>query len=408
MSHKIGSILQEEEERSTKFFLTLFYVIYFLYEFFYFYLLPKLSHKVIHSYPSQGLGVWLYIFILSLIPISIVLMKRNLTYTVKYVVYLSYLGINLVHETIIYSYFEVPFSAGNFVEIVVILFAPIFVNKRFFLTVVIGTIFKYLLVGILIQDSNVIFPAVLILIISLLTFLVLNRLAGYFNAVHEAYVKLNKSERLATIGQMAAGIVHEIRNPLTSIQGFVKLMQKSGEIKSSYTTIILEELERINTIVENLLLIGKTKSNHYSPQDCNKLLDYVIAVMKPQAINNNVYVERIFESIPLIYCEENQLKQVFLNVMKNAIEAMPNGGKLTIKAFVEDRDYVTVQFIDEGYGIPKEQLVKIGEPFYSTKVNGTGLGIMMCYKIIEEHNGHFLIESQENNGTKVTIKIPKA
>jgi signal transduction histidine kinase len=406
MKNKIKEVLIEQEERSTKFFILLFYIIYFTYELFYYFGIKKFIHHENAESPLQGFGYWLYIFLVAVIPIIVILFKKKKIGIIKYFVFLYYTNLIFIDEILYYGKTNQSYSSGNIVDIFLVLFSSIFVNKCFFIVIYIGTIVRYALMGLILEDVRVIVPIGLVTIVAIVAYLILLRFINYVKAIKGAYQELRKSERLAAIGQMAAGLVHEIKNPLTSIQGFVKLIQKAQETNNQYTTIVLDELERINNIVENLLLIGKTKSSHYQLNNCIELLNYVIALIKPQALNNNVKIKTEFQTTSQILCEENQIKQVLLNLMKNAIESMPNGGTLTIKV-EEGKSDIKIQIIDQGCGISKDHLKKLGTPFFSTKENGTGLGIMMCLKIIEEHNGELLFESEENKGTNVTVKLPK-
>jgi signal transduction histidine kinase len=111
-------------------------------------------------------------------------------------------------------------------------------------------------------------------------------------------------------------------------------------------------------------------------------------------------------NLPKISCEENQLKQVFLNLLKNAIEAMPAGGNIDVKVKAKEEGKISIQIIDQGIGIPKDRIPTLGEPFYTTKEKGTGLGLMTCYKIIESHNGQLTIDSEINEGTTIEIILP--
>lgn len=217
---------------------------------------------------------------------------------------------------------------------------------------------------------------------------------------------LQKSEKLALLGQMAAGIAHEIRNPLTSIKGFVQLFKSSSQ-KEEYFDIVLSELDRINGIVGEFLVLAKPTADIFEKQDLTKLISEVILLSNTQSILNNVEikVENNLHS-PMIHCEKNQLKQVFLNMIKNAIEAMPDGGQLTIKVMKKTGNTISVQFIDQGVGISEDRIPSLGEPFYTTKEKGTGLGLMICYKIIEKHNGRLTIESKVGEGTKMEIELP--
>ncbi|OMF60895.1 PAS domain-containing sensor histidine kinase [Paenibacillus sp. FSL R5-0490] len=217
---------------------------------------------------------------------------------------------------------------------------------------------------------------------------------------------LQKSEKLALLGQMAAGIAHEIRNPLTSIKGFVQLF-KSNSQKEEYFDIVLTELDRINGIVGEFLVLAKPTADIFEKQDLTKLISEVILLSNTQSILNNVEI-KVENNLyaPMVHCEKNQLKQVFLNIIKNAIEAMPDGGPLTIKVMKKTSNTISVQFIDQGVGISEDRIPSLGEPFYTTKEKGTGLGLMICYKIIENHNGRLTIESKVGEGTKMEIELP--
>ncbi|MED4224668.1 ATP-binding protein [Neobacillus cucumis] len=217
---------------------------------------------------------------------------------------------------------------------------------------------------------------------------------------------LLKSEKLALLGQMAAGIAHEIRNPLTSIRGFIQLF-KSNHIKDEYFDIVLTELDRINAIVGEFLVLAKPTAAVYKKQDIKLLLNDVITLIGTQSILNNVQIAVEFENeLPMISCEENQLKQVFLNLLKNAIEAMPHGGNIEVTVRKKGEGQISIKIIDEGVGIPAERIPTLGEPFYTTKEKGTGLGLMTCYKIIEGHHGVLNIQSKVNEGTRIEILLP--
>lgn len=217
---------------------------------------------------------------------------------------------------------------------------------------------------------------------------------------------LLKSEKLALLGQMAAGIAHEIRNPLTSIRGFIQLF-KADNKQSEYYDIVLSELDRINDIVGEFLVLAKPTVAVFTEKDIRVLFNDVVTFFNAQSILSNVeiFIESE-EELPAISCEENQLKQVFLNLLKNAVEAMPNGGHIYIKIMEKIEGEISVQIIDQGIGIPKERISTLGEPFYTTKEKGTGLGLMTCYKIIESHHGVLTIDSLVNKGTTIEILLP--
>jgi len=219
---------------------------------------------------------------------------------------------------------------------------------------------------------------------------------------------LQKSEKLVLLGQMAAGIAHEIRNPLTSIRGFVQLF-KGDQDQNVYYDIVLSELDRINGIVGEFLFLSKPTTTAMQKSDIKKLINDVVTLIQTQTIISNIQIGMEYESnLPYVYVDENQLKQVFLNILKNATEAMPNGGTIELKVNKDKEKGVVIQFTDQGVGIPKERIPTLGEPFYTTKEKGTGLGLMTCYKIIENHHGQLLIESEVNKGTTVQIILPSS
>lgn len=219
---------------------------------------------------------------------------------------------------------------------------------------------------------------------------------------------LAKSERLGAIGQLAAGVAHEIRNPLTAIKGFLQLLQPNlSEHDESHIRIVLDELERINHIISELLYVSKPMAGKYDVKNLHQVLEDVKVLLSTQAILNNINLVSHYEDeVPFVYCDEQQLKQVFLNVIKNAIEAMPNGGQIVVTTTKKAPDKVVVSVADEGCGIPLENLPKLGVPFYTTKDKGTGLGLMVSYRIVETHQGVFAVQSQVDKGTTVTVELP--
>ncbi|WP_199614593.1 PAS domain-containing sensor histidine kinase [Paenibacillus alkalitolerans] len=223
----------------------------------------------------------------------------------------------------------------------------------------------------------------------------------------EAQQMMLNSEKLSVAGQLAAGIAHEIRNPLTAIKGFLKLLErKIDHEKPHYFEVIGSEINRIELIINELLILTKPQAAEYEVKDVRVILEQVILLMESQALMENLEINRIIDDTELVVlCEENKLKQVFINIMKNAMESMDNGGEIIITAR-KDGDKINITLTDQGCGIPEEQLSKLGEPFYTTKEKGTGLGFMVSKKIIESHNGTIHVSSKINEGTKVEITLP--
>lgn len=217
---------------------------------------------------------------------------------------------------------------------------------------------------------------------------------------------LRKSDKLTAVGQLAAGVAHEIRNPLTSLKGFLQLMASENKTQHRYIQIMSDELRRIELIVSELLVLAKPQVARFSERDLQSKLTDVTTLLSAQAMMSNVEIILELEpNLPPIRCEQNQIKQVFINLIRNAIEAMPEGGRV----FVKGRrigDSVEVQVMDEGSGIPPELIRRLGDPFYTTKENGTGLGLMVSHKIIAAHQGTLNIESEVGQGTTVTVTLP--
>lgn len=218
-----------------------------------------------------------------------------------------------------------------------------------------------------------------------------------------------QSEKLSTAGQLAASIAHEIRNPVTTVKGFLQLLQSDVKNTQHYYNIMQSEIDRIELILSEMLTLAKPQAVKIINQDIRNIVSSAIDLNEPQAILYNVQIKSEIVSEPLyIKCEENQIKQVCVNVIKNAIEAMQNqGGTLTITVSGTKNDPILLQFQDQGAGIPPHVLKQLGQPFYTTKEKGTGLGYMISKKIIEDHQGNINISSTVGKGTHVKIYLPK-
>lgn len=228
--------------------------------------------------------------------------------------------------------------------------------------------------------------------------------------LHESREHLQKSEKLSVVGELAAGIAHEIRNPLTSLKGFTQLLESKTSTESDYVEIMISEIDRINTIVGELLLLAKPSKDDFAFISINSILEDVCTLMSAQANLHGVLIQQDFRpELQLVHVNavENKLKQVFINIIKNAIEAMDNGGIITIKT-KETGDKIGIIFEDNGIGIPPHILQKLGKPFFTTKEKGTGLGLMVSFSIIESHMGQLNIKSEEGVGTTIEVILPVA
>ncbi|OIK14847.1 PAS domain-containing sensor histidine kinase [Bacillus sp. MUM 116] len=224
----------------------------------------------------------------------------------------------------------------------------------------------------------------------------------------EIQEQLRKSDTLNVIGELAAGIAHEIRNPMTALKGFIQLLESS--IKSEhemYYHVITSELQRIDSIINEFLILAKPQAIRYQEKDIKQIMKETVDLLNAQAVLHNVQFITVYEdNLPLIFCEPNQLKKVFINIIKNAIEVMPDGGCILIKISLTETNQIRISIRDEGIGIPEEKIKKLGEPFYTTKEQGTGLGLMVSYRIIEEHQGTIQIESEIGKGATFHITLP--
>lgn len=217
-----------------------------------------------------------------------------------------------------------------------------------------------------------------------------------------------KSEKLSIAGQLAAGIAHEIRNPLTAIKGFLQLMKPTMEENEHYFEIVFSELSRIELILSELLMLAKPQHNAVKERvNLKKIISEVTALLETQANLKGIFIKTDYERDSMfINGDQNQLKQVFINLIKNAVESMPDGGTVHI-LMTEDEYSVNVTVKDEGDGIPENVLKRIGEPFLTTKEKGTGLGLMVTFNLIKNHQGAIQVDSKPDKGTAFHITFPK-
>lgn len=234
--------------------------------------------------------------------------------------------------------------------------------------------------------------------------------------------KMFRADRLATIGQIAAGAAHEIRNPLTSIRSTIQYFRK-GETSTDKVEMLgelMSEVDRIDAIIHGLLSFSKPVKPQKEQVELGTLIEQVLTLTASTARKNQVHIA--FDSkdqAVLIKADPSQMKQVFINIVLNAIQGMQKGGELTIKIDpVEQRDergmnrFFRIQFIDTGIGIPEEKLELIFDPFFTTKKDGTGLGLSICYGIIQQHGGDIEVKSvhkterKSPSGTTVSILMP--
>ncbi len=222
--------------------------------------------------------------------------------------------------------------------------------------------------------------------------------------------QLLQAERLATAGKMSASFAHEIRNPLSSMRMLAQMLlqqpEMSGEKHQQSVRYILEEIERIDTIVKGLMDFARPASLDLKQQRITPILQTVLSLMEANLAHHNIHlVLDVLPETPEIQFDSDKLKQAFMNVVLNAMEAMPQGGVLRVSAFTEN-DSVCIKVKDTGVGIPAEDLEHLFEPFFTRKARGTGLGLANVKRILEEHGGTVEIDSIPDEGTEVLLWLP--
>ncbi len=221
--------------------------------------------------------------------------------------------------------------------------------------------------------------------------------------------QLERSHRLAALGRLVAGVAHEIRNPLGIMKATVQVMQDEfGQQRQmqEYLAVLNEQVERQNKIIRELLDYAKPVPPIFQPVNLNEVLESVLGFSKSYFQQHKVSLHiHTAEQLPRVYADVEKLKQVFLNLIFNAVEAMPGGGKLEVQSSF-DGSHVIIKFADTGRGIPDVDLDKLFDPFFSTKNTGTGLGLAMVHKVVEMHRGKIEVSSKPREGTVFQIKLP--
>jgi signal transduction histidine kinase len=221
--------------------------------------------------------------------------------------------------------------------------------------------------------------------------------------------RLAHAERLSSLGEMAAGISHEIRNPLGIIRSSAELLKKKiDEIdpQNTFADIIVEEANRLNRIITDFINFAKPRSPNIAPCRVEEVVDKNIAFLETQNKDKGYVIKRNFQNqLPEIMADSAMLYQSFLNILINAMQSMPDGGRIRVEISANDH-WLTVHFDDEGQGIPSENLEKIWDPFFTTKEQGTGLGLGIVKNLVESHGGSIQIVNRPVRGTRVTVELP--
>ncbi|MDO8539816.1 MAG: ATP-binding protein [Opitutaceae bacterium] len=224
-----------------------------------------------------------------------------------------------------------------------------------------------------------------------------------------------ESERTSSILLLAAGVAHELGNPLNSLNIHLQLIERKlkklkgspeSEALAESVQVCRDEVARLDGIITNFLDAIRPRAPDLSETNLMDVLADVLRFQQREIADRGIEVEAESSTLPIVLADRNQLKQVFFNITKNAMEAMGGGGKLKIKTRVDD-DFVYLLFADSGSGIKQEDLIRLFEPYYTTKAGGHGLGLMIAQRIMREHGGQIGLESKESIGTVVTLQFPR-
>lgn len=250
-------------------------------------------------------------------------------------------------------------------------------------------------------------------------------LKGYINELNSVHGRLIQVEKMSELGRMAADVAHEIRNPLTSIGGFARRLEhKLSQVKNAkecismiskekeYTDVIISEVDRLERILKDVLTFSREAKYNLAYQEINSIIKETIKIFDDVCEDKSIEIERKCNtSIPEILIDRSHIRQAVDAIISNAIDAMPEGGTIKVKTFMEKLhsvNYVVAEITDTGNGIPDDKLNMLFEPFYSSKEigAGTGLGLSICKKIIDDHNGLIRVESQLGRGTSFKLCFP--
>ncbi|MFC2160571.1 ATP-binding protein [Acidobacteriota bacterium] len=226
----------------------------------------------------------------------------------------------------------------------------------------------------------------------------------------ERFRRMSRADKLATIGELAAGAAHEIRNPLTAIQSSLQYLSTKihTEKENKLLTNALQETGRINEILSALLSFSRPSEIKKENNNIIEIIEGSLELISIQSKKYKIKITRHYPNTPLcLSCDKAQLKQLFLNILLNSAQAMKEGGELKITVLAKDHLNILIIVSDTGDGIPEDKLDNIFDPFFTTKNEGTGLGLSICYGIIESHKGEIEVKSKVGQGTSISITLPQ-
>ena len=224
------------------------------------------------------------------------------------------------------------------------------------------------------------------------------------NYINEQTKKMMRLDRLNIIGEMAASIAHEVRNPMTTVRGLLQFISLKPEFMSQKYNfeLMIEEIDRANSIISEFLALAKNNAMEFNEYNLNDIIHDISPLLQADALRNNCEMVVALGDIPNISADQHSMRQLMLNMVRNGLDAMPKGGTITVSTETKG-EKVLLSIKDDGIGIPPEIKDKLGTPFFTTKETGTGLGLAICYRIIQRHGATVSLESESGKGTVFTI-----
>lgn len=325
------------------------------------------------------------------------------------ILYRLYFGIDIgFYNTVLVLLFSLP---------VILYFQKSFASSKKDLRVkiAVGLSFYYCLIGLtffgILRDFSIDYLKVQIihLIFAVVVTWFFVMLEETIREIHQLRLELHNSEKIRVISELTSVFAHEIRNPLQVTRGFLQLLNEPDlpDQKKEYIQISLEELDRANEIINDFLSFGKPSIYNNERIDVGYQLQRVVNIIQSYTLNHNVEIKTDILAYCWIYANPQKLNQSLINILKNAIESMPNGGIVWITCTSTNDGYIKINIKDQGIGMTKKQIDMLGSPYYSLKESGTGLGMMVSFQIVRSFKGKIQVNSEKDIGTEFIILLPK-
>lgn len=235
------------------------------------------------------------------------------------------------------------------------------------------------------------------------------KLSEVYAQLQKSFEQLRRADRLSALGELSAGLAHEIRNPLGSIEGAVQILGRrelSEDTRLEFADLAYREAVRLKGLLTNFLEFARPQPPRIAASEVVLLLESVAKLASETAMMARVTLQiQTAEELPPVSVDPEQIKQVLLNLVINAVQAMPNGGQVTLRAR-RDGDWIQLEVEDEGVGIPPDDFERVFDPFFTTRSNGTGLGLSIAYQIVSQHGGHISARRNAQRGMTFTVTLP--